>query len=73
VQWHYISGDNQLWKIEVVPDTTDIVRLINVHSLSSSGAGKLVTVPANRTGVGAELQLWSDTNSDLQKWQMIRL
>ncbi|CAF1027534.1 unnamed protein product [Adineta steineri] len=74
IQWPYHSGNNQLWKIQVVDENTpDIVQLINVHTLTNSDAGKMISVPANDVSAGVQLHLWRDLNSNLQKWKMIRL
>jgi len=74
LQWGYHSGNNQLWKIQVVNEAApDIVQLINVHTLTNSDVGKMVSVPQNDTAAGVPLYLWRDLNSDLQKWRMIPL
>ncbi|CAF0810248.1 unnamed protein product [Adineta ricciae] len=74
IQYPYHSGNNQLWKLQIVDESKpDIVQLINVHTIGNSDAPKMVSVPATDTAPGARLHLWRDMNSDLQKWQMIRL
>jgi hypothetical protein len=73
LQWPYHSGDNQLWKIQEVQGSPDIVKLVNVNTLNSMDSGKIISVPSDSTAPGVQLQLWRDSNTDLQKWRMIRL
>ncbi|UJR15576.1 hypothetical protein I4U23_002514 [Adineta vaga] len=74
IQWPYHSGNNQLWKLQIVDENTpDIVQLINVHTIGNSDAPKMISVPADNILPGAQLHLWRDVNSDLQKWRMISL
>lgn len=74
IQWDYHSGNNQLWKIQVVDENTpDIVQLINVHTIGNSDAPKMISVPDSDTSAGVQLHLWRETNSNLQKWRMIPL
>lgn len=72
IQWDYHSGNNQLWKIQIVDENSpDIVQLVNVLTLTNWQPGKIVSVPTGDTSAGVQLQLWSNMNSDLQKWRMI--
>ena len=74
IQYPYHSGNNQLWKLQIVDENKpDIVQLINVYTIGNADTPKLVSVPENDTSAGVQLHLWRDLNSDLQKWQMIRL
>lgn len=73
LQWPYHNGPNQLWKIQEVTGTTNLVQLINVNTLIESDLEKYVSVPAVNTQAGVQLELWQDFNSNLQKWRMIRV
>ncbi|CAF3584548.1 unnamed protein product [Rotaria socialis] len=74
IQWPYHAGGNQLWRVQpVLGSSPDVVQLINMFTITNSNAGKLVSVPTNDISAGVQLQLWTDQNSDLQKWKMIRV
>ncbi|CAF5180966.1 unnamed protein product, partial [Rotaria magnacalcarata] len=74
IQWPYHTGGNQLWRVQpVLGSSPDVVQLINMFTVTNSNVGKLVSVPTDDTSAGVQLQLWTDQNSDLQKWKMIRV